>query len=78
MRGPEGRDYSRRCVILAGVLSECVKWFSVVGLEVPGIDGVTGRFDLLLCSLSLILPAYFSTPSQTCPFPSPGKSDLAR
>ena len=36
VRGPEGRT-TPSVVILAGVLSVCVKWLSVVGLEVPGL-----------------------------------------
>ena len=72
VRGPEGRDYSKRCVILAGVQSVCVKWFRVVGLEVPGIAGVTGWFVLLLCLLSLIFPAYlllYTKPDLSFPLP---------
>ena len=78
VRGPEGRT-TPSVVILAGVLSVCVKWFRLVELEVSGIDGVTGWFVLLLCSLSLIFPAYlrlYTKPDLS--FPSPGKSDLAR
>ena len=36
VRGPEGRT-TPSVVILVRVLSVCVKWFRVVGLEVPEI-----------------------------------------
>ena len=71
VRGPEGRT-TPSVVILVGVLSACVKWFRVVGLEVPEIDGVTGWFVLLLCSLSLIFPAYlllYTKPDLSFPLP---------
>ena len=58
VRGPEGRTIPS-VVILVGVLSVCELSGSVLlDWEFRRFDGVTGWFVLLLCSLSLIFPAY--------------------
>ena len=72
VRGPEGRTIPS-VIILVGVLSVCELSGSVLlDWKFRRFDGVTGWFVLLLCSLSLIFPAYlllYTKPDLSFPLP---------
>ena len=72
VRGPEGRTIPS-VVILVGVLSVCeLSGYVLLDWKFQRFDGVTGWFVLLLCSLSLIFPAYlllYTKPDLSFPLP---------